>query len=273
LLSAVVEEDFLHLVTEFREFIELEDQERNFLENWLLARFAMLTALRISFTRQRGYRRWVPWAGFLSIVALSISIVVTLATWNTRLSALAWIESNRLTVTGLWLAAVVFLTGIFPRVFRVLYPRFFAGAILGWSTLLGELGTHRLFAENLATLDVPKRLCNGEMPFFVLPLVLLPFPLYFLYTEAQATLESKGQALWRAIIVLGWAVFLVCLVGSAASIGLEKIVCASPPSHGGHLALFTNGCIISLYFTIVVHLVWGDEGMSATLAHEGRNHQ
>jgi len=260
-LSVVVEDDILELAYDYPEFFDLEKQERNYFDDWLLARFSMLTALRVTFLAippKRHKWRKRAWPALIAFITFAAGLVALL-TMDTRYSALRGLEPYRPCVALGLFAVVLALSALLPRVFRVLYPRLFAGAILGWSTVLGEFGTHRLFADK-----APEWPCHGETHYAFL--LLMALPLFFLYGEAYAALESKWQAFIRSTGVLMWALFLVALVGSLASVALERIVCAEPAC-GGHLALFLAGCIVSLYFTVVVHLVWGDEGMSATLAH------
>jgi hypothetical protein len=272
-LSVVVEDDIIELARSYPEFFDLEKQERSFFDDWLLARFSMLTALHVTFLALPP--KWLKWrnrAGLALIAFIAVAaVLVGLLTMGTRAHALCGLEPYRPWVALGLFVVVLLLSACLPRVFRVLYPRLFAGAILGWSTVLGELGTHRLFAENPTELKMPQRLCHGETHYLFLLLIALP--LFFLYGEAYAALEAKWQAFFRAAGVLAWAFFLVALVGSLASVGLERIVCAEEPAAGGHLALFLAGCIVSLYFTVVVHLVWGDEGMSATLAHSSQGRE
>jgi len=270
-LSAVVESDLLDLVTKYPEFLDIEEKERSFFENWLLARFAMHTALRIAFNGPRS--RWW-WTAFAVAVPLTIAVVGLLLLSDGNFPDGSWLQSSRSWIALGCVGIPVVLSIAKPRVSRALYPRLFAGAILGWSTLLGELGTHRLFAhkEEMGRLEFPQRLCDGKEPTdWLLVVILLVVPFLFLWVEAQAALVSRRLTAVRTTGVLLWALFLVGLVGGLASVGLEHMLCVKAPVPAGRLALFVGGCMVALYLTVVVHLVWGDEGMSATLAHEGRN--
>jgi hypothetical protein len=262
-LSAIVEQDLLELALDYPEFLEVETHERAFIEDWLLARFSWWTALRIELTGRSKLRTGMNW--FLLALVLAVASVLTCLQLPWELLWQIRHQSVFHLLVGLVLAGVAALWCFAPRAARAFYPRLFAGAILGWSTVLGELGAHRLFAEHEQ--PAAEILCKGEShyPSFLL-LILVPW--FFLYQEAQAAIGGKGPALWRSLSILGWAIALVAFVGNAAAAPLERVVCgASGATCSGAFWLFLYGCVVSLYFTIVVHLVWGDEGMSATLAH------
>jgi hypothetical protein len=262
-LSAIVEQDLLRLARDFPEFLEHEMHERGFIEDWLLARFSMWTALRIALMG-RSWRERTHWTVLGAVMAAAV--VITCSLGPLPWAPLKMLGKHHLLVAPFVLALVAVLWCAAPRAARVFYPRLFAGAILGWSTVLGELATHRLFVEETAGPLVADFLCHGEAhPGF---LILIVVPWFFLYQEVQAAIGDKRQAFTRSIIMLGWAAFLVAFVGNAAAAALERVVCGAwAASTRGAFWLFVYGGVVSLYFTVVVHLVWGDEGMSATLAH------
>jgi hypothetical protein len=268
-LSAIVEQDLLDLAHGYPEFLEVETHERAFIEDWLLARFSWRTALQIALTGKSKLITKVNWSLLALVLAVAAVVTCLQAPWEPL-----W-EMKRQNVyfhvsVGIMLAGVAALWCFAPRAARAFYPRLFAGAILGWSTVLGELGAHRLFAEQEGRPGKPlvaDLLCHDEThPWFLL-LVFVPW--FFLYQEVQAAIGGKGPALWRSLSILGWAIALVAFVGNAAAAPLEHVVCGALGAKNciGAFWLFLYGCVVSLYFTIVVHLVWGDEGMSATLAH------
>ena len=260
-LRKVVEADILRISRDFPEFLNAERREREFLENWFLARFSLRDPLRLESDR-KGRR-----IGILIDVLIFGAVALVVA----EVVSAQW-ERSLLKALPIWTGPLVFVIALIsfallPGWFRLFYPRLFAGAVLGWSSLLGTIAGQVLLQSQPQAVHL-----SPPQPglLFSIPTVLLLVLWFFLYLEVFSTIGSRKEATIRAMRMLGWAFVLVGVVGLVAHAALEKLLSIDGSTDMRlRMAVFAGGCAISLYVAVVAQLVWGDRGVSATLGGSG----
>lgn len=260
----LIERDALQLASDFPAFLQVERSERVYFENWFLARFALFLPLRFALPR------W--WSSV--VLAAATLAVLTAAILAARFNGggpgewwelqRAWGLPMEVTLVATPFAAFIFS----PRVFRVLYPRLFAGAILGWSSVVGTIGTEAMWGGEGKAHFFVEGLKKGEMSWTSMWMfgALLVILWFFLYHEVYGTLGRKLRSAVRAACLLAWAFFLVALIGLVGSMGLENLLSETALLGPGRFAVFSVGSIVSLYVAVITQLLWADRGVSATLS-------
>lgn len=276
-LSTLVRQDLLHLCEKFPEYLELENKDKQFLENWFLARFSVNSALKVAFPRNFRIARYLLGAGgFLALAVVFGDLFgwyEPLARTFHEISGLKVPEIGRYILALMPFVTAVGLFVYWPQVFRLLYPRLFAGAVFGWTSVIAAIGSEVLFTQESERTHLSNAVMAMEItaPEFILFIVVGFLPMFFLYQEAFSAIGIKKAAGIRAILTFFFLLIIVGIVGLVFVMGVDLMLCgeaeASCPKL--HWRLLLVGCVISTYFAVITQLVWVDQGISSTLARRG----
>jgi hypothetical protein len=267
LLSKVAQRDLLRLCEEYPEYLTIERNDQEFLENWFLARFSVRSALRVAFPRRFGTAR------SLLLVGLALALAVGVCDF------LGW-RFGQVGVPGDWrylsalpLAVTIGFFASFPHVFRLLYPKLFAGAVFGWTSVLAAIGSEVLFTSESDRADLGSAMLAMGMttPIVILLVGVVLLPLFFLYQEAYSAIGVRRIAVGRALLTFLFLLVIVGTLGLVFVVGVDQMLCGDEesPCLNLHRLLLIVGCVISTYFAVVTQLVWTDKSISSTLAGRG----
>ncbi len=266
-LSKIARLDLLRLCEEYPDYLVIENNDQEFLENWFLARFSVWSAFKVAFRRFRKAR-------FLLVGGMAVALEVGVFDF------FGWQYGPAGVPVDLWrylsvmpLAVALFLFALWPQVFRLLYPRLFAGAVFGWTSVIAAIGSEVLFTSKDDVTEL-----RGEMlsmapttSLVILGVVVFLLPLFFLYQEAYFAIGMRATAGYRAGLIFLFLLAVVGTVGLVFVVGVEQMLCGDDAAEclRLHRFLLVVGCVISNYFAVITQLVWGDEGISSTLAGRG----
>lgn len=267
-LSKVARVDLLDLCEKYPAYLEIERTDREFLENWFLARFSNWLAMKVAFPRRSKLVRVV---FLLGLVTVSSIVALTLLGWPRGLPQMDW-ECRLLAEMGpLLLVVLMFLWR--PEAFGLIYPRLFAGAVFGWTAVLAGIGSETLFAQTEDVQSFTSDLLRFSMPLSTSILFgfLALLPLFFLYQQAFSAIGMRWPALRRTLLVFVLLLAMNGMVGLVFLHGLEPLLCRGEAAQCFALRqrLLFAGIFISNYFAVIMQLLWIDEGISSTLAGRG----